>query len=289
MVPGTDKSEDGFVKVSRSAWITCTCMKELEHLQRTDGVHHVCWWWSIDLEERGHTKHQTRGPTMARAGYLRNSFRIRTIVVSMGGVGIQVEVDQGPSAVSLQGAIQNLSPNEVIPVNGPLGESESNGRAENAIRRVQEKSKALRHQFDYAWPSGFRLFSMLLICNYCFKRCFEISTFCFPFFRLCRGHMRGPTVAVVVALVVVVIVVVVVVVVVSVVAVVVVVAYVLPRSASAKVGNSSSRVCSVAVVGSDDVPQENGGVFRSRSSPGGGSAPACLYRSRVFVSSGVSI
>ena len=50
--------------------------------------------------------------------------------------------------VSLQSAIQELRPKEVIPVNSPVGESESNGRVENAIRRVQEKTVVLPHQLE---------------------------------------------------------------------------------------------------------------------------------------------
>ena len=50
--------------------------------------------------------------------------------------------------VSLQAAVQSIRPKEVIPVNSPVGESESNGRVENAIRRVQEKSRVLRHQLE---------------------------------------------------------------------------------------------------------------------------------------------
>ena len=63
-------------------------------------------------------------------------------------IRIQLKTDQEPAMISLQGAIQNLRPTEVIPVNSPVGESESNGRVENAIRRVQEKSRALRHQLE---------------------------------------------------------------------------------------------------------------------------------------------
>ena len=54
---------------------------------------------------------------------------------------IQIKSNQEPSIVALQTAIQELKPG-VIPVNSPVGESESNGRAENAIRRVQEKSSS---------------------------------------------------------------------------------------------------------------------------------------------------
>lgn len=63
-------------------------------------------------------------------------------------VKVQLETDQEPAMVSLQSAIQELRPKEVIPVNSPVGESECNGRTENAIRRVQEKARVLRHQLE---------------------------------------------------------------------------------------------------------------------------------------------
>ena len=50
--------------------------------------------------------------------------------------------------ISLQKAVQSMRPAEVVPVNSPVGESECNGRVENAIRRVQDKSRALRHQLE---------------------------------------------------------------------------------------------------------------------------------------------
>ena len=60
---------------------------------------------------------------------------------------IQFKSDQEPSIVALQIAIQEIRVN-VIPVNSHVGESESNGRVENAIRRVQEKIRVLRHQLE---------------------------------------------------------------------------------------------------------------------------------------------
>ena len=60
---------------------------------------------------------------------------------------LQLKSDQEPAIVTLQTAIQELRTN-VIPVNSPVGESESNGRVENAIRRVQEKIRTLRHQVE---------------------------------------------------------------------------------------------------------------------------------------------
>ena len=58
---------------------------------------------------------------------------------------IQLKVDQEFSIVQVQSAIQNVRQAPVIPVNSQVGESESNGRAEHAIKRVQEKVRVLRH------------------------------------------------------------------------------------------------------------------------------------------------
>ena len=55
---------------------------------------------------------------------------------------------QGPSMVRPQSAVQDLRPKEVIPVNRLVGESESNGRVEHAIRRVHEKARAPRHPME---------------------------------------------------------------------------------------------------------------------------------------------
>ena len=63
-------------------------------------------------------------------------------------MAIQLKTDQEPAMINLQAAIQEQRPKTVIPVNSPVGESESNGRVENAIRRVQEKTRALRHQLE---------------------------------------------------------------------------------------------------------------------------------------------
>ena len=63
-------------------------------------------------------------------------------------VRLQLKADQEPSMIRLQEAIQSLRLAAVIPVNSPVGESESNGRVEDAIRRVQEKIRALRHQLE---------------------------------------------------------------------------------------------------------------------------------------------
>ena len=63
-------------------------------------------------------------------------------------IAIQLKTNQEPSMISLQATVQSIRPKDMIPVNNPVRESESNGRVENAIRRAQEKSRVLRHQLE---------------------------------------------------------------------------------------------------------------------------------------------
>ena len=63
----------------------------------------------------------------------------------MKDAAIQLKPDQEPAIVLLQLAMQNIRQAPIIPVSCPVGECECNGRAEGAIRRVQEKVRALRH------------------------------------------------------------------------------------------------------------------------------------------------
>ena len=56
----------------------------------------------------------------------------------------------------LQAAIQEIRTVPVLPVNSPVGESESNGRVENAIKRVQEKIRSLRSQIEHNTRQGIR-------------------------------------------------------------------------------------------------------------------------------------
>lgn len=71
-------------------------------------------------------------------------------------VRVSVESDQVPAMVDVQFAMQEARPNMVVPINSPVGESESNGRVENTIRRVQEKIRALRHHAEH--KTGVRIF-----------------------------------------------------------------------------------------------------------------------------------
>ena len=59
-----------------------------------------------------------------------------------------VKADQELAIVDVQIAMQELRPNRIVPINSPVGESESNGRAENFIRRTQEKVRTLRHHVE---------------------------------------------------------------------------------------------------------------------------------------------
>lgn len=63
-------------------------------------------------------------------------------------IAIQLRTDQEPSIVQLQSAIQTERAATMIPINSPVGESECNGRVENAIRRAREKIRTLRHQVE---------------------------------------------------------------------------------------------------------------------------------------------
>lgn len=47
-------------------------------------------------------------------------------------VRIQVKIDQEPAMINIQTALQELRPDHIIPINSPVGESDSNGRVENA-------------------------------------------------------------------------------------------------------------------------------------------------------------
>ena len=60
------------------------------------------------------------------------------------GVQVQAKSDQEPAVVAVQEEIRHLRRGNTICVNSFVGESERNGRAENAIRRVEVKVRTLR-------------------------------------------------------------------------------------------------------------------------------------------------
>ena len=77
----------------------------------------------------------------------------RRILQDLDNAGFQdmriiTKTDQEPAIVEVQTAMQETRPNMIIPINSPVGESESNGRAENSIRRVQEKIRTIRHHVE---------------------------------------------------------------------------------------------------------------------------------------------
>ena len=65
----------------------------------------------------------------------------------LGDTRIVHKTDQEPSIVCIQPVIQELKP-IVVFVNSPAGESACNGRVENIIRRVHEKSRTLRSHVE---------------------------------------------------------------------------------------------------------------------------------------------
>ena len=63
-------------------------------------------------------------------------------------VRVQIKSDQEPAIVVVQEEIRELRRSKTICVNSPVGESECNGRAENAIRRVEVKVRTLRSHIE---------------------------------------------------------------------------------------------------------------------------------------------
>jgi hypothetical protein len=57
---------------------------------------------------------------------------------------IQIKPDQEPAIVNLQEEVRELRRGRTICTNSPVGESECNGRAENAVRQVQVKVRTFR-------------------------------------------------------------------------------------------------------------------------------------------------
>ena len=61
---------------------------------------------------------------------------------------VQIKSDQEFAIVAIQEYIRLNRSSPIIPTNSPVGESECNGRAENAIRRVKEKTRTLIAQME---------------------------------------------------------------------------------------------------------------------------------------------
>lgn len=57
-----------------------------------------------------------------------------------------IKSDQEHAIVALQHEVRRHRIGRTIPVNSPVGKSESNGRVEDAIRRVQDKVRTMKCQ-----------------------------------------------------------------------------------------------------------------------------------------------
>ena len=144
LVPDIDKSENGLVKIS---------MDYMYMHDRVGGYKDDKWNppYLVVVEHRFGRVWAYQTPN--KGPHDQASWVLEKLIQDLDNCGfkevrIQLKTDQGPAMISFQGAIQSLRPKEVIPVNSPVGESESNGRVENAIRRVQEKTTVLRHQLE---------------------------------------------------------------------------------------------------------------------------------------------
>ena len=62
---------------------------------------------------------------------------------------IRIKSDGEASIRSIRLAISKFLGGRVVHEETQVGESESNGRVENAVRRIQEKSRVLRHQIEH--------------------------------------------------------------------------------------------------------------------------------------------
>ena len=144
IVPDTDTSEEGPVTISMDhmylhdrigkykdeTW-NPTCLVVIEHRYGR------CWAYRVP------NKGQMEGAYWPPKRLLQDCDNCvpkgtRTIL----------KTNQEPDVTSVQSAVQELRPKGAVPVNSPVGESGCNGRTENAIRRFQEKARALRHGLE---------------------------------------------------------------------------------------------------------------------------------------------
>ena len=61
-----------------------------------------------------------------------------------GGCAIKIKCDQEPAIVDLQRTVGNQRRGKTVPVNSPVGDSQSNGKVENAIKRSQAGIRTLK-------------------------------------------------------------------------------------------------------------------------------------------------
>ena len=83
-----------------------------------------------------------------------------------GGCAVKLKCDQESAIMDLQKSICNTRAAKTVPVNSPVGDSQSNGRVENAIRRVQAGIRTLKHateaEIKTAVSTGHPLFPWLV-------------------------------------------------------------------------------------------------------------------------------
>ena len=69
-----------------------------------------------------------------------------------GGVPVRIKSDQEPAIVQLQTSVIGRRGDSItVPVNSPVGDSASNGRVENAIKRVRGMVKVIRSGLEAKW------------------------------------------------------------------------------------------------------------------------------------------
>ena len=150
LVPDTDRSTEGLVKISMDYMYLHDRVGRYSDVKWNPPYlvvveHRQGRVWAYQTPNKGPNDESNWLPATLIQDWNDTGFK---------DVRIQLKIDQEPSIINLQSAVQALRPREVIPVNSPVGESEGNGRVENAIRRVQEKARVLRHQLEEGIKQG---------------------------------------------------------------------------------------------------------------------------------------
>ena len=96
--------------------------------------------WAHQVPNKGHVDGAHRFPWRLIRDWDNCGFK---------GTRVMLKTDQERAMTSAHAAAEEMIPSSVIPINNPVGESECNGRVENAIRRVQGKTRALRHGLEH--------------------------------------------------------------------------------------------------------------------------------------------
>ena len=104
---------------------------------------------AIDHESGRVWSHALKGKTIVGGtGWIQN--RLAQDIGNAGHKNVKrmIKSHQEKSMVALQHEVQRLRDAKAIPVNSPLGESECNGRVENTIGRVQDKTGTLKSHIE---------------------------------------------------------------------------------------------------------------------------------------------